>query len=547
MVRKRLLVGILSCTGIAALSTLIGIQYTVNSKSNRYQSYGSGPLSSSTTDLIQSYFSAAVNGSKLLYLASYSHTVPLTKALDISEANNKPIYEYLGKTGYILIDDQYGVPVFNDNGELSNVDQPIWSTNVASANFRVDLGSFVTGIAVGQFLNENMEYFAPNPNDKLTWATYGGAPYSSVTSFMGGLQRGVEWFNKNVVPKNDKFKTVEQVFIGHESEQNFSFTFDPSGGNNIIAKFLDMNVNVLIPIAGPQTSQAVRLIKQQNKKTVLIGVDSPLEEDDTVNLPLSLPAGTNVGNNKIIQFSSVKNLDVLTSKITQAINSPQTLRANANNFKWNDVGGFGYSSIGNFDNGGVGVSNIGRNFFVNAMQLYTSTTSPHNDIQEQYDWAIAQMSSLQDFKNLDLDENKSYIVGRHVYSYADIANNGYPMVPIAGTRQDIENWYDQFYSIRSSREKMARNKQVNLESLYAWIDARKATIDKRAEAMAEIPGTLTKSYWEKNHSLIKIIYQSPNNILFDHSFLESCYKGLRQYWETQGVYIPAPPSSSSGK
>lgn len=542
MVRKRLLASVLSCTGIVAIGALVGVQYTLNSKSNRYQPYGSGPLSSSTSDLIQSYFSAAVNGSKLLYLASYSHTVPLTKALNISEASNKPIYEYLGKTGYILIDDQYGIPVFNDNGGLANVDQPIWSTNVAAVNFRVDLGSFVTGIAVGQFLNENMEYFAPNASDKLTWATYGGAPYSSVTSFMGGLQRGVNWFNENVVPKNSNFKKVEQVFIGYEVEQNFAFTFDPSGGNNLISKFLEKNVSVLVPIAGPQTGQAARLIKQQNKKTVLIGVDSPTEEDDTANLPLNLPTGMTVGNNKIIQFSSVKNLDVLTNKITQAINSPQTLRANAKNFRWNDVGGFGFSSIGNFDNGGVGVSNAGKEFFIRAMQLYSQKAYLENsNIQEQYDLAVAQLSALQEFKGLNLSENKSYIVGNSVYSYSDIPNGGYPMVPIAGTKEEIETWYDTCYS---GKEIMIKNRQANLESLHSWIAKRKTTIDERVKEMAKIPGTLTKSYWEKTHNLIKIIYQSPTNILFDHSFLESCYNGLRQYWETQGVNIPAPPAGS---
>ena len=167
MIRKKLLIGLCSALGVGVIASLIGIGYTINKPTMRYNSYTATPLSSSTSDLIQAYFSSAVDGSKFLYLASFTHTTPLTNALNITKEENPAIHNYLGKTGFLLIDDKYGLPIFNDNGiGLKNTNQPIWSTNVASVQFRVDLGSFITGIAIGEFLNEYQSYFL-NDN-KLT-------------------------------------------------------------------------------------------------------------------------------------------------------------------------------------------------------------------------------------------------------------------------------------------------------------------------------------------------------------------------------------------
>lgn len=545
MIRRKLLIGVLSTIGVASVATLVGVGYAINGNSNRYQPYASGPISTSISDLIQSYFSAAVNGSKLLYLASYSHTTPLNKALNISESSNKPIYEYLGKTGYVLLDDQYGLPVFSNNVFNEKIDQPIWSTNVAAAQFRADLGSFITGIAIGQFLNENISYFAPNQNRELTWATYGGAPYSSVTSFMGGLQQGIQWFNKEIVPKKPGFKELKQKFLGPETPQNFAMSFDPSAGNPLITQFLTEGVDALIPIAGPQASQAARLVKQMNKKTIIIGVDSAIEEDDTINLPLpNLGSKQDIGNNKIIQFSSVKNLDAISNKITQLINDPDLLTANANNPEWSDLGGLGYSSIGTVKNNGVGVSKAGQPYFIDAMKIYDPNLNINDSasIDEKYIAAANALGNLKIFNDLNLPDNKAYkIEGGATLSYADIANTGFKMLPITGTKSDIDKWYVNQYK---NDDSMLSNKDKNVNLIWQWIEKNRSTINKRQSAMDNLHGYFTEPNYEKNKSLIKIIYQSPSNILFDHSFLESCYRGLSAYWATQKVKLPDPPNTN---
>ena len=404
MLKKKLLVALSSLLGASAIVGLITAGYTVNNYNDNAYQYATIPVGSSTAYLIQSYFSSAVNGSKLLYLASYLHTTPLTNALNISRANNAPINKYLGNTGFVLIDDQFGLPKFDSKSLFDlTVDQPIWSTNVAAAQFRTDLGSFITGITLGEFLNENQSYFLDD--GKLTWSTYGALPYSSITSFMGGMQKGINWFNENIVPKKDGYKEVEQVMIGSSYNQNFAGSFDVTAGNNIVNELLAKNVDVIFPVAGAQVSQVVRLIKQSNKKTVVVGVDSAVEENSSINLDLS--TNTNLGyKNKIVQFSSTKNIADVVEKITTIIDKPSVLTSNSNNDEWSDLGGLGYSSLGTVKNNGVGVSDAGKPYFIKAMNIFNGeeTSVDFNnitnaDLMKLYSQATTKISEQNAFKN----------------------------------------------------------------------------------------------------------------------------------------------------
>ncbi|MBR2652603.1 hypothetical protein IKD56_04680, partial [bacterium] len=83
-------------------------------------------------------------------------------------------------------------------------------------------------------------------------------PYSSVTSYMGGFQKGINWFNKNIVPKKSGYKEIEQVFINNELNGNFSNGFGINDGDDLINRFLDKGVDVIIPIAGTQIGRAAR-------------------------------------------------------------------------------------------------------------------------------------------------------------------------------------------------------------------------------------------------------------------------------------------------
>ena len=413
MIKKKFLIGLGSLLGTATIAGLIAAGYVTNDYSNSPYQYSSAPVSSSTSDLVQSYLSAAVGGSKLLYLASYTHTTPLTSGLNISKSNNEAIYKYLGKTGYVLIDDQFGLPSYgSDNLMDLTKDQPIWSTNVAAVQFRADLGSFITGVAVGEFLNEYQSYFLDD--GKLTWSTYGALSYASVVSFMGGMQQGINWFNENIVPKKDGYKEVEQVVLGTNTSQNFAGSFDVSAGNSIINELLVKNVDVIFPVAGPQIAQAVRLIRQSNKKTIIVGVDSAVEEDNSINLKLPvIPSNETIGyENKIVQFSSIKNIQSIVNKVTQIINDPTVVDSATDKTEWEGIGGIGYSSLGTVGNSGVGVSDEGKPYFVRAMKIYNgeSTDIDLTDIDTLYKEATSSIANLSEFTALNNDENKVYKV-----------------------------------------------------------------------------------------------------------------------------------------
>lgn len=548
MIKKKLLIGLASILTAGAFAGAISAGYLTNNYSNSAYQYASVPTGASTTELIQSYFSAAVNGSKLLYLASYTHTTPLNDGLNTSVNDNAALNKYLGQTGYILIDDQFGLPTYDNENLFSlSVNQPIWSTNVSAVQFRADLGSFITGVALGEFLNENKDYFY---NDgKLTWSTYGALPYSSVSSFMGGMQKGVEWFNENIVPKaSDKgYVEVEQVFLGSNESQNFAGSFDVSAGNNLVNEFLSKGVDAIFPVAGAQIAQVVRLIKQSNKRTIVIGVDSAVEANTSTNLNLPT-SDTNIGyKNKIVQFSSIKNIESMVNKITKIINGDVSDTETSTN-DWTDIGGIGYSSLGTVKNGGVGVSDAGKPYFIKAMNIFSNITSDTDfdnitdeELDTLYNSAAITISSQQTVIDMDNNENKTYSIPNYLstISYSSIVNNGFNMLPIAGTDQEIETWYETQYA---NDETMLNLKSQNLALIKQWIENNASVIATRKDLKDSLVGKFDREDWETYHGIIKIMFQSPTNILFDSSFLESCYYGLREYWASKNVELPSPPS-----
>ncbi|MDE5617335.1 MAG: BMP family ABC transporter substrate-binding protein [Ureaplasma sp.] len=536
MLKKKYIITMITAPIVVALATGIGVSYYYSSQKQVYNYYYTAPSSSSNSDIIQSYFASVVNGAKFLYLPSYIHGVPLTDALNITEQQNKILYSYFNKTGFLLLDSNYGFPVFNEktdsNGKVIQVDgfsgsQSIWTTNVAAVLFRADLGSFITGIAAAQLLNENQDYFG----EELTWCTYGGLPFSTVTCFMGGFERGIEFFNQNIVPLKQGYKEVKKILLSENQTGNFANGFDPNQGDDLINNFLNKKPSLILPVAGPQIGSAARLIRQRNLRTIVIGVDSAVEEDDTINLPLvDLPSNKTIGNNKIVQFSSVKNLGDMLNLITQNINSGKNLPNSNAALEVSNIGGIGYSSLGTLFNGGVGVSKAGEQFFISAMEILDGV---------QYDSYMSALKStnpifVQKLQELDKPENKTYSLGSgETFSYADITNNGAQMLPISGSDVEIKQWLKDYYNdnddIIEQRFSIIKN----------WIASNQQTLNIRKEL--NLTNQFNKQDYLNNKNISRIIFQSPTSILFDNSFYQSCYSGLIDYWKKQGVELPPIP------
>ncbi|MDE5651799.1 MAG: BMP family ABC transporter substrate-binding protein [Ureaplasma sp.] len=538
MLKKKYIITMITAPIVVASATAIGVSYYYSSKKQVYNYYYTAPSSSSNADIIQSYFASVVNGAKFLYLPSYIHGVPLTDALNITEQQNQILYKYFNKTGFLLLDSNYGFPVFSEkideNGNVIQVDgfsgpQSIWSTNVAAVLFRADLGSFITGIAAAQLLNENQDYFG----EELTWCTYGGLPFSTVTCFMGGFERGIEFFNQNIVPLKQGFKEIKKILLNESQTGNFANGFDPNQGDDLINNFLNKKPSLILPVAGPQIGSAARLIRQRNVRTIVIGVDSAVEEDDTINLPLNdLPNNKTIGNNKIVQFSSVKNLGDMLNLITQNINKGKNIPDVNASPETDNIGGIGYSSLGTLFNGGVGVSPAGEKFFISAMEILDGV---------QYDSYMSALNSTnpiftQKLAELDLPANKTYSLGSgETFSYADITNTGARMLPISGNDIEIKEWLKGYY--HDNDEKILEQR---FSIIKDWINVNQQTLDIRKKL--NLTNQFNKQDYLDNKNISRIIFQSPTSILFDNSFYQSCYSGLIDYWKEQGVELPPIPS-----
>ena len=288
-------------------------------------------------------------------------------------------------------------------------------------------------------------------------------------------------------------------------------------------------------------------------------MDSAVEKDDSINLKLPvISSSQTIGyENKIVQFSSIKNIQSIANKVTQIINDPTVVDNVTDASEWEEIGGIGYSSLGTVNNSGVGVSDAGKPYFIKAMNIFNGVdtdidfdTITNEELMTLYNQATSKISEQEAFKNLNLSTNKTYITSAtESYSYADIVNAGLEMLPIAGTIDEISTWYDNQYA---DNEALIKNKEQNLTLIQEWITnnieditTRKAVKDNLVTSTDPKNDGLNKEAWEKYHGVTKIVLQDPVSILFDSSFLESCYYGLKSYWyNNYKVVLPNPPNIS---
>lgn len=260
-------------------------------------------------------------------------------------------------------------PKFSNKGFLL-LDSAITDvTNVSSFVFRADQSGFLTGIAACIFLNNNANIFdtdGAGTADSLRVGGYVGLAFPSTTDFLAGFQAGVFAWNASITSSNNK-KVVEWISLGDNSEDYESGNgFAVGGGVAKAQLLLSRGADVIMPIAGPQTSDVVGEIIKQNKLAVVAGVDSA-QELQTINRPLPLREGQTIidgfkptsgdfkNRDMIIQFSAIKYLDKATEQVLDAI-----FNADGSNLTTNGlIGGFGYKNTGTIENGTVGTSDAG--------------------------------------------------------------------------------------------------------------------------------------------------------------------------------------------
>lgn len=476
--KKKILISSITCaSGIFLISAAIGGYYS-SCNSNPYKPFYRTIANDSKQALFSAYLAAKMDGAKLLLLPGFALKPSLELALNDPRFNNM---------GFLLIDDIY---------------KGLSTTQVASLNFRVDEGSFITGISIGMYLNQYKDYFKKD-DGQLTWGCYGGSNISPVTSYMGGFQQGIQFFNEKIVPSSEGLEPIQQIILGNSVGDNFAGGFGPTDGNAIIDKFLLKPIDCLIPVAGPQASSAASKIQQKNKRTIVIGVDSPLENNSLFN-NYKLPNDpTCLSPTQIIPFSSLKKLETIIPKIITKMNDGSS---NENN-----IGGLGYNSLGNIENNGVGVSQSGEKYFIDAIQKINPSSS-------NIDSALTYIKSQSEFTRLSEKQYSVYYAQQKPnYNPNPVENDKIGSFPysiqLEGTQMEPFN-----------PNKVEPTSNMNLNQ---W----------KEKENFNLKNFVTKGC-QKDSDKIELILSTANSVLLDSSFAEASYIGMYTFFKENDINIP---------
>ena len=151
------------------------------------------------------------------------------------------------KVDYVMIDD--------NSLKLPNVKDVVFQTSEAA---------FLGGYAAAAY--------AASVSKTPKVATWGGAKYPTVTTYMDGIADGVAYYNTQ--------KKATVAVLGWDvKKQNGSFVggfTNQNAAQQLTAGFLDQGANVIVPVAGSLYIGASKAITAAKSKAVLEGVDADL-------------------------------------------------------------------------------------------------------------------------------------------------------------------------------------------------------------------------------------------------------------------------------
>ncbi len=195
------------------------------------------------------YETAAKYGSRVIIAPGFHHVSAI-------ESFNKSFGEK--KVGFILVDGEMEV------------------SNVASITFETKYSGFLAGYFASEYLTEVKKDTTPKVG------MFGGANFPGVTDFMVGFVAGIKYYNDTKKPEH---KIGFSKFANDEEYTNSGFS--AGQGTSYANKLLSDGADIILPVAGPQTSDVISAINQNQKYNgvKIIGVDTdqalqyPSDED----------------------------------------------------------------------------------------------------------------------------------------------------------------------------------------------------------------------------------------------------------------------------
>lgn len=262
--------------------------------------------------------------------------------------------------GYLHIE-----PLVHSAEEIANksivlLDGSDHKSNIISVEFKVEQAAFLAGYAFAEYSSTDTGFKELEGTDgKVSVSTFGGLNIPTVTGFMAGFRDGFKKALTDIKAttgyKNGDFKHVDEVLFyefGTKAE-HFSGGFAAGGGKTVVEKLKTAGVDVILPVAGPQTLDVL------TADLKAIGVDTAQESQYT----------TQQKNNAKVLFSILKGLRGSTTRALNVIaGNDKATQEDKNLFK------FGETAYGDLDNGLVGVSAV-------------DDTSNTKDVRDLYDTA----------------------------------------------------------------------------------------------------------------------------------------------------------------
>lgn len=260
--------------------------------------------------------------------------------------------------GYLHIE-----PLVHSAEEIANksivlLDGSDHKSNIISVEFKVEQAAFLAGYAFAEYSSTDTGFKElAGGGRKVSVSTFGGLNIPTVTGFMAGFRDGFKKALTDIKATTDyghgDFKNVNNVLFYEfgTKDEHFSGGFAAGGGKTVVEKLKTAGVDVILPVAGPQTLDVL------TADLKAIGVDTAQESQYT----------TQQTNNAKVLFSILKDLRGSTTRALNVIADKATPE-DKNLFK------FGETAYGDLDNGLVGVSAV-------------DDTSNTKDVRDLYDTA----------------------------------------------------------------------------------------------------------------------------------------------------------------
>lgn len=155
------------------------------------------------------------------------------------------------------------------------VDGAVTNEKVSSISFKIEEVAYLAGYSLAKYTLTPKGFDRLKGNDgQVVISAFGGEDKTQVTGFMGGFKNGFEaaLSKERIDNPSNLLLPFVSFFTFKTKEEHFTGSFTAGGAQELIKKFNDHSVDILLSVAGDQTKDVV------DANLLAVGVDSPQEK-----------------------------------------------------------------------------------------------------------------------------------------------------------------------------------------------------------------------------------------------------------------------------